>query len=314
MRVRDASFRIGSLMHDLVVRFLEHLGMERNFSPHTILAYTRDLGQFTQFVRMQLGEDSVTPDRIDKSMIRGFLGHVHRQGYSKRTVARQFAAIRSWFHYLCREGLLSVNPTLYLATPKWDRRLPRFLDRTQIELLLSLPDRTQVLGLRNAAILELLYSTGMRLGELVGLDIRSVDEADERVRIRGKGNKERIVPLGGEALTALRAYLARRPALLRQAGSSTNREPALFVNRFGRRLSGRGVQTLLACYGARIGQTSLSPHTLRHTAATHLLDAGADLVAVKELLGHERLSTTQIYTHVALDRLKRTYEKAHPRA
>lgn len=301
-------------MTDLVVRFLEHLGMERNFSPYTIQAYTHDLGQFTQFVHEQVGAESAALDRIDKSMIRRFLGYLHRQGYSKRTIARRFAAVRSWLHYLCREGVLSVNPALYLATPKWDRRLPRFLDRTQVEALLTLPDRSQALGARDAAMLELLYSTGMRVGELVGLDLLSIDEAGERVRVRGKGDKERIVPLGGQALVALRVYLAWRPTLLRRSTHAAKQEPALFVNHLGQRLTARGVQVILARYGARIGQAHLSPHTLRHSAATHLLDAGADLIAVKELLGHERLSTTQIYTHVALDRLKRIYEKAHPRA
>lgn len=301
-------------MTDLIGRFLGHLREERNFSPHTIVAYARDLDQFARFVRSQAGTEEVAPDRIDKSVIRGFLGDLHQRGYAKRTIARRFAALRSWLHYLCREGLLSANPALYLATPKWDRRLPRFLDRTQVETLLALPDRTRPLGIRDSAMLELLYSTGMRVGELVSLDVRAIDEAGERVRVRGKGDKERIVPLGRQALAALRAYLVWRPVLRHRAGAPATPESALFVNSTGRRLTARGVQTILAQYGARLGQTHLSPHTLRHSVATHLLDAGADLVAVKELLGHERLSTTQVYTHVALDRLKRTYEKAHPRA
>lgn len=303
-------------MHDLIIRFLDHLEIERNYSFHTRLAYTRDLNQFMAFIQAQRGDDSpIYPAHIDKTLIRAFLGYLHREGYSKRTIARRFAAIRSWFHYLCRENLISVNPTLYLVTPRWDHRLPRFLDHAHINALLDLPDRTEVSGLRDLAMIELLYGTGMRLSELIGLDIKTIDEVGERIRVRGKGDKERIVPLGGHALAALRAYLAVRETLLPQKKDKYARqEPALFVNRVGKRLTGRGVQMILKRYGQRIDQPHLSPHTLRHSTATHLLDAGADLIAVKELLGHERLSTTQVYTHVALDRLKQTYKKAHPRA
>jgi integrase/recombinase XerC len=302
-------------MQDLVERFLDYLEMERNFSPHTRAAYALDLRQFLSFLRTCLPDPGKTePAHLTKPVIRGFLGHLHRSGYARRTIARRFAALRSFFSYLCREGLLASNPTLYLATPRWDRRLPRFLDHAQIEALLTLPDPAQAFGRRDVALLELLYSTGMRLSELVGLDVRSVDLHEERIRIRGKGDKERIVPLGGQALTALKAYLEVRPSLLQPEEPRRPEESALFVNRRGGRLSARGVQYLLARYGRSMGQNPLTPHSLRHTAATHLLDAGADLVAVKELLGHERLSTTQIYTHVALDRLKRTYDQAHPRA
>jgi len=163
-------------------------------------------------------------------------------------------------------------------------------------------------------MLELLYGTGMRLSELVGLNVRSIDLIEERIRVIGKGDKERIIPLGGHALAGLKAYFKVRPRLLRKTNQNKIREDALFVNQRGQRLTGRGVQMILARYGLEIGQKRLTPHMLRHTVATHLLDAGADLMAVKELLGHERLSTTQIYTHVALDRLKKAYEKAHPRA
>jgi integrase/recombinase XerC len=302
-------------MDALIERFLDHLYIERNYSAHTRAAYNLDLRQFLNFLRDRLPDPTAhQPDLIDKSIIRAFLGHLHREGYARRTIARRFAALRSFFHYLCREGLMAVNPTLYLTTPKWDQRLPHFLDRVQIEALLNTPDRSVVMGLRDATMLELLYGTGMRLAELVNLNVRSIDLVEERVRVIGKGDKERIIPFGGQTLVALKAYLEVRPLLLRKSKQEKVREDALFVNQWGRRLTGRGVQTILTRYGLKIGQDHLSPHMLRHTAATHLLDAGAELIAVKELLGHERLSTTQIYTHVALDRLKKAYEKAHPRA
>ncbi len=298
-------------MEKLVSEFLDHLEIERNYSRHTRSAYSGDLGQFLSFLSEHGGAGLPSPDSIDKSVVRAFLRHLHREGFSRRTIARRFAAVRSFFHFLCREGVVSSNPCVYLTTPKWDRHLPRFLDHGQVEALLGQPDRGQVLGLRDAVILELLYGAGMRLSELVGLDVGSIDLTEERVRVIGKGDKERIVPLGGQALAALASYLDARPLLIKG-----NREDvvALLLNQHGRRLTGRGVQYILERYGLKISQQGLTPHVLRHTTATHLLDAGADLLAVKELLGHERLSTTQVYTHVALDRLKKMYEEAHPRA
>ncbi len=299
-------------IQDLIVRFLDYLEIERNYSGHTRQAYTRDLNQFAEFLDERSDDQALDhPTQIDKSAIRSFLGYLNQEGYSKRTIARRFAAIRSWFHYLHRESIINSNPTLYLTSPRLDQRLPKFLDQAQIETLINLPDRTEVLGMRDAALIELLYGTGMRLSELVDLDVQSVDFSGERIRVHGKGDKERIVPLGGHALAALQVYIQTRDKLLKK-GYKT--ETSLFLNHQGKRLTGRGVQKILGRYGLEMGQDHLSPHTLRHTAATHLLDAGADLIAVKEILGHERLSTTQVYTHVALDRLKRTYEKAHPRS
>ena len=298
-------------MEKQVSEFLEHLEIERNYSRHTRSAYAGDLHQFVSFMSEHRSAEAVAPESVDKSAVRAFLHHLHREGYSKRTIARRFAAVRSFFHFLCREGAVPANPCVYLTTPKWDRHLPRFLDRNQVEALLGEPDRSQVLGLRDAVILELLYGAGMRLSELVGLDTGAVDQTEERIRVIGKGDKERIVPLGRHALSVLESYLDVRPHLMKAGRDDTS---ALLLNQHGRRLTGRGVQYILARYGLKISQQGLTPHVLRHTAATHLLDAGADLLAVKELLGHERLSTTQIYTHVALDRLKKMYEEAHPRA
>ncbi|MBM3264231.1 MAG: tyrosine recombinase XerC [candidate division Zixibacteria bacterium] len=300
-------------MQALVDRFLEHLREERNFSPHTCAAYAADLSQFAAFLRTHTPTEQTGPEQATKTTVRAFLAHLHGHGYARRTIARRFAALRSFLSYLCQEGMLEANPTLYLAIPKTPRKLPHFLDSVQIKALLELPDRSTVCGQRDAAILELLYTTGIRLSELVELDLPAVDLVEKRVRVRGKGDKERIAPLGVYACEALAAYLKIRPSIL--SGTDRRTQPlALFLNRAGKRLTGRGVQYLLARYGRRIGAERLTPHMLRHTAATHLLDAGADLMAVKELLGHERLSTTQVYTHVALDHLKRAYEKAHPRA
>ncbi len=294
-----------------VGEFLEHLEIERNYSRHTRSAYGGDLARFQSFLSDHTGTSAPAPETIGKSDVRAFLHHLHREGFSRRTIARRFAAVRSFFHFLCREGIVTSNPCVYLTTPKWDRHLPRFLDRSQVEALLGQPDRGQVLGLRDAVILELLYGAGMRLSELVGLDLGAIELTEERIRVIGKGDKERIVPLGGQALSALASYLEARPLLIKREREDT---AALLLNQHGRRLTGRGVQYILGRYGLRISQQGLTPHVLRHTTATHLLDAGADLLAVKELLGHERLSTTQVYTHVALDRLKKAYEEAHPRA
>ncbi|MDE2847780.1 MAG: tyrosine recombinase [Gemmatimonadota bacterium] len=298
-------------MEKLVSGFLDHLEIERNYSRHTRSAYAGDLGQFQSFLSEDGGGDPPDPESIDKSVVRGFLHHLHREGFSRRTIARRFAAVRSFFHYLCREGVVSSNPCVYLTTPKWDRHLPRFLDKSQVEALLGQPDRGRLLGLRDVVILELLYGAGMRLSELVGLDVGAIEMTEERIRVIGKGDRERIVPLGGPSLSALAAYMDVRPLLIKTGREDT---AALLLNQHGRRLTGRGVQYILGRYGLRISQQGLTPHMLRHTTATHLLDAGADLMAVKELLGHEQLSTTQVYTHVALDRLKKTYEDAHPRA
>lgn len=302
-------------MTSLIPKFLEHLEIERNYSRHTISAYRRDLNQFAEFLQSQADGDTLqNPSEIGKSAIRNFLGYLHSAQYSKRTIARRFAAVRSWFHYLCREGHVKANPALYLTSPKLDQRLPKFLDQAQIEVLVELPDRTNLCGIRDSAIIELLYGTGMRVSELVALEVQSIDFSGERVRVIGKGDKERLVPLGGHALTAVESYLEHRNARWESQHRNARQETALFLNHRGRRITSRGVQTLLAKYGLKMGHDKLTPHTLRHTAATHLLDAGADLIAVKEILGHERLSTTQVYTHVALDRLRRTYEKAHPKA
>lgn len=294
-----------------IKRYLLHLTFERNFSENTVKAYEIDLIQFNTFLEEQLGTEQVRPKDIDRLAVRHFLAWLQREGLTKRTIARKLACIRSFLKYLCRERVIDHNPAVHLAIPKVDRRLPSFLDVCQAAEAMELPQREDVFGLRDAAILEVFYSAGLRLSELVGLNVSSIDPVGEVVKVTGKGRKQRIVPLGRKALEALRPYMERRKELLRGKGDVE----ALFLNRSAGRLSERSVQKIVQRYLRLVSQAQqVSPHVLRHTFATHMLDAGADLKAVKELLGHVSLSTTQVYTHVSLDRLKKVYDRAHPRA
>ena len=246
--------------------------------------------------------------------IRHFLGTLSRERYAKKSVARKLASIRSFLKYLCREGVLERNPALSVVSPKLEQKLPFFLNVDQANRAMERVFRDDAYGFRDRAILEVLYGTGIRLGELVGLNRTSVDLLGEVIRVRGKGGKDRIVPLGREAVRALRSYLIRREEFL-SSEIGISEEEALFLNRYGGRLSGRSVQNLVEKYLSDVAEAGkVSPHALRHSFATHLLDAGADLMAVKELLGHTSLSTTQIYTHVTAERLRKVYDQAHPRA
>jgi len=287
-----------------VERFLRYLSAERNASTHTCRNYAVDLEQFFRFLGHQrLG--ALSP--LD---IRRFVASLSTQQHSRRTIARKLSCLRSFFRFLCREGRLSHNPAEAIPTPRLDKRLPSFLDEQQATRLLAAPPTARWQGLRDRAILETLYSTGMRVSELVGLNREDVDEISGTVIVRGKGKKERLCPIGETALKAIRGYLPKRPK------DRTLRVPyALFVSQKGTRLTVRQVDRLLARY-VRLAelQPSISPHSLRHSFATHLLDRGADLRSVQELLGHSSLSTTQIYTHVTPQRLKKVYDQTHPRA
>ncbi|UCE19443.1 MAG: tyrosine recombinase XerC [Gemmatimonadota bacterium] len=295
-------------------KYLLYLTFERNFSENTVRAYEIDLAQFDAFLEEQLATDRIRPKDIDKLAVRHFLAWLQKEGLTKKSIARKLACIRSFLKYLCREGVIEFNPAAHLSTPKIEKALPSFLDVVQASRAMELPNRSDILGLRDAAILELLYSTGIRLTELIGLNISSIDPVGEIVKVIGKGRKQRIVPVGRKALEALRAYQEKRHELFRQEGSQGTSE-ALFLNRNGGRLSARSVQKIVEKYLRLVSHVQkVSPHVLRHTFATHMLDAGADLKAVKELLGHVSLSTTQVYTHVTLDRLKKVYDQAHPRA
>jgi tyrosine recombinase XerC len=294
-------------------RFILHLGLERNLSDHTITAYENDLEQFMKFLRVQLGCKKVNVKTIDKLSIRHFLSHLRAQGAKGTTLRRKLAAIRCFMKYLCMREDLETNPAVAIRMPHKEKHLPSFLDETEVQKVMETPGRTGFCGLRDRAILELFYSTGVRLSELHGLDLSDMDLYGEAIKVKGKGRKERIVPLGRLAVEAIKTYLQERYRHL--MGVDRAGEAALFVNRYGRRLGRRGIQRLVRRYLEQVCRLrQMSPHVLRHSFATHMLDRGADLRAVQELLGHSSLSSTQVYTHVTTERLKRVYDQAHPRA
>ena len=305
-----------------IERFLTHLEKERNLSEHTLDAYRTDLSQFSEFLRRDLGRTSVVPGDIDRVSLRHFLAVLAHREFDKRSIARKLAAIRSCCKYLCRIHVLDRDPTLQVSSPKLERKLPSFLSEDETAAVMTSVFGDGPLGLRDRALLEVLYGSGIRLSELVGLDMSSIDTGENTARVSGKGGRDRIVPLGSKAIEAICAYLpARRELLAKRRKAPKEYDPsdrhagALFLNNRGGRLTGRSVQRIVERYLSRVSEAQgLSPHTLRHSFATHMLDRGADLHAVKELLGHASLSTTQLYTHVSVDRLKRVYEQAHPRA
>lgn len=301
-------------------QFLEYLATERNGSPHTIAAYRNDLKQFESFVRAKRGEKATIND-LDHLLLRLWLAGLSEAGwtkdnkkpsalYHKSSLGRKLAAVRAFCSWLFRKGLLSANPAELIATPKKEQRLPFHLNIDQVTDLVEAPQSNaaeSAYRLRDQAILELLYSSGLRVSELTGLNIGDLDLADGMVRVMGKGGKERIVPVGSVACGILRAYLAQRKAALPG-------EP-LFLGSRNRRISRQYVSEIIRrCSSGIEAFRSISPHTLRHTFATHLLEGGGDLRSIQELLGHSSLSTTQKYTHVSLDRLLEVYDKAHPRA
>lgn len=278
-----------------------------NCSEHTIKNYQSDLLQFFQFAAREMGtkEEDLDLGAVDIYVVRSYLGFLTDQGLMRKSIARKLAALRSFFKYLCREGILEASPVQRIATPKMDRRLPEFLYVDQMEQLLNSPDNTTFLGKRDQLLLELLYGSGLRVSELVGLNRQDIDMDNGLMRVRGKGSKERIVPLTHPAVQALEVYLAER----------TDNERALLVNYRGTRLSDRSVRRILDRLMKQTGlDRHIHPHMLRHSFATHLLDGGADLRSVQELLGHAKLSSTQIYTHLTRERLKEVYMQAHPRA
>lgn len=297
------------VMLGCIARFRAHLEGELNASPHTVRAYMKDLHAFRSFVRDSSGKEPSVDD-IDQDSLMLYL-RSRSQKCQKSTLSREITSLRSFFRFLEREGLVSRNPVQDLSAPKVRRSLPRVLSVDEIGELLQTPDPRSVLGLRDRAILELLYSSGLRVSELVGLDRGDVLWELGVVRVFGKGSRERIVPVGAPALAALRVYMERRGELQGPRGDPD----ALFLNRRGGRLSSRSVARLLDRHIARCSmRRGISPHSLRHTFATHLLDNGADLRSIQEMLGHQSLSTTQRYTHVSVARLLDVYDRAHPRA
>ncbi len=292
------------------LRFLEH---EKQHSAHTVKAYRRDLEAFTDFCGRHYGEWSwATVDRVG---LRGFLGELQRKGLAKRSAARSLSAVRSLFRYLHEHHGIANGAARAAKVPKLDKRLPTYLEKEQTERLFAWAEMRAAEDafqpLRDLAILELFYSTGMRLSELAGLSLESLDLLSDQARVRGKGRKERIVPVGTRAVLVLRRYLNVREAVIQLPGADRR---AVFVTRRGRRLAPRSIQQLMHRMFDAVGGDDLRVHSLRHTFATHMLDAGADLRAVQELLGHASLTTTQIYTHTSVERLKKVYNQAHPRA
>ncbi len=290
-------------MNRFLDKFLSFLEIERNYSRHTLVNYKIDLDEFFGFLKETLIE------KVEYLTLRRFLAELKNKGYKPRTLARKLSALRSFFKFLQREGHIPQNPATLLLTPKLDKRLPNFLTEEETTRLIESPSEIKKLGKRDRAILEVLYSTGIRVGELVGLNIDSIDFIGNVAKVMGKGKKERLVPIGEKALKAVEGYLNSRE------DKNQLRAAALFLNKNGTRLSARSICTITQKYiQAASIQHHISPHTLRHSFATHLLNRGADLRSVQELLGHVNLSTTQIYTHMTTEKLKRIYSSAHPRA
>ena len=302
------------MTHDPKVEaYLEFLAKERQDSPNTIKAYSRDLAEFQAFLSVYYGAAAWSWGGLDRLAIRGFLGHLTRRGLTKRSIARSLSAVRSFYRWMHTAELVDANPARAVATPKLEKYLPAYLDRAQVDLLFQAAELRAQGGnfedVRNLAILELFYSTGMRLSELAGINQADLDLVAQLVKVRGKGRKERILPVGEHARLALRNYESKRDDLSRAD------RYAYFVTRAGKRISPRAVQLAVSKFMRMIDEDAgLSVHSLRHTFATHMLDAGADLRAVQELLGHASIGTTQIYTHTSVERLKQVYRKSHPRA
>ncbi len=282
---------------------MRYLEIERNASKHTIINYSIDLNSLKDFA----GEIPV--EKIDYVTLRRYLVILKDKNLSKVSVARKIASIRSFFKFLCREGIIKTNPATSLSTPKRDKYLPKFLDEADVVKLIESPEGEGEAALRDRAVLETLYSTGIRVSELVGLNVNHIDQIGGVVKVYGKGKKERMVPIGEKALQVIRQYLRKR-----RSGQS-DENTALLLNKSGGRITDRSIRRIINKYIVKTSiNEKISPHTLRHSFATHLLNHGADLRSVQELLGHANLSTTQIYTHITTERLKSAYDKAHPRA
>ncbi len=322
---------------ELITEFIDYLRFEKHFSNYTARCYSADLKQFIEAVLSQQdlrAEENVTTDEssdgsgvgvatlasvslkekllsVGPDQIRAYLAYLHDNNYSASSSARKLATLRSFYKFLVKRGYISTNPVSAIKTPKQEKRLPKCLTLEQVQRLLNTPDEKDWLGSRDKAMLETIYSTGVRVSELVDLDIDDVDFLSGMLHIRGKGNKERLAPIGQTAMLAIKKYLMMRN---QHANSAQFDQKALFVNKHGKRLSTRSVRRKLDKYLIEAGlDPSISPHTLRHSFATHMLNNGADLRSVQELLGHQSISTTQIYTHLTAGRLKEAYDQAHPR-
>ncbi|MDX1653529.1 MAG: tyrosine recombinase XerC [Brumimicrobium sp.] len=303
-------------MKELIHKYLKYLKIERNSSDHTITSYRNDLTQLLDFTSRHLEKDtdSIAISAIDRLIIRLWLGELTEKGMARNTIARKVAAVRSFFKYCYKRSYISKNPAHLLIIPKKEKRLPKTIQASEISEMMDLADGEEPESIQERAILELFYSTGIRLSELTNLNIRDIQIYQNQLTVVGKGSKQRIVPLGEKALDAINNHLKTRSQLLTE-DSSSEAKNALFLSAGGNRIYPRMVQRIIRKYLLKVSEvTQKSPHTLRHSFATHMLDAGADIRLIKEFLGHANLASTQVYTHTSVERLQKVYSQAHPRA
>jgi len=294
--------------------YISFLKNEKNYSHNTIISYKNDLIQLLNYLKDYRILKRENLQSVDRSIIRKYIVNLKKSNYSTRSICRKISTIRSFFKFLSKEGIVKNNPTINLIAPKIDKKLPYFLYLQELNKLIEAPPRHTIFGIRDRAILELLYGTGMRVGELVNLNIHDIDLYEKTIRVFGKGSKERILPFNNPSIKAIQEYLTSRHLFRKNVSINKNDQNALLLNRFGSRLSTRSIRRIIIKYMKIAGlNKKISPHVLRHSFATHLLGGGADLRSVQELLGHESLSTTQIYTHITKERLKIIYKKSHPR-
>lgn len=307
------------MLEEYLGQFFQHLKYERNVSEHTLRNYLSDLGQFHDHIAAPQADGTrrqIPVKEIDHITIREWMASLHADNKKKTSIARKLASLRTFFQFLVREGVLEMNPAKLVATPRIERKLPDTLSMEDAVRFIETPDLETDLGKRDRAILEFLYATGMRVGELVGLNLKDIDFREKLVRVTGKRKKQRILPFGDPALQALMYYLNEtRPIFLNNCPPAERDEQAVFLNYQGTRITTRSVGRMVDKYIKQCADIhDISPHSLRHSFATHLLDSGADLRDIQELLGHARLSTTQIYTQVSMEKLIEVYDKAHPKA
>ena len=303
----------GSSLEEGIALFLDHLRKERNYAEHTLNSYRCDLRQFARFLYPRVDDLQLPLKAVQREQVVAFMTDLEEKNLKASTVARKLAALRSLYRFLCREGAVAANPAGAIAAPAVVRSRPRHLPVAQVAQAIEAPFAERFTGVRDRAIMEVFYGSGIRLGELVALNLSALDLEEGTIKVLGKGRRERIAPIGAKAREALQTYLLRRVEVLLEFDVAEVDAGALFLNGRGKRLSRRMVQRVVERYLRTVSEAeSLSPHLLRHSFATHLLDAGADLVAVKELLGHATLTTTQVYTEVSLDRLREIYARAHP--
>ena len=335
----------------MIDEFTRHLSLERNLSAHTLRNYLSDISQFHEYLLGVFKKDALSSEdltKVDHIIIRGFLSSMSEKGLSKTSVARKISVIRTFFNYMCREGTLVNNPGKMVSTPKRGKTLPRFLSVDEANRLMGSPDGSDIMSTRDRAILETFYSAGLRIGEIVAINLEDLNLSDGLIKVKGKGRKERIVPVGKKAIAAIKEYLSQKqqktkkiplnppfskgeinsplsqggvrfPPLEKggeggfETGLSGEKGYPLFLNKYGKRITTRSVHRIVVKYKKLSGLWDITPHSLRHSFATHLLEGGADLRSVQEMLGHASLSTTQRYTHVSMDKLMEVYDKAHPR-